>query len=203
MGASFRQHSAAQDPGSGRMGTQDSEARTTREIDLAGKRIVVLDDALEQSVIDWLDSARHRHYGLSDFDTEGTEYSLHWKSEEEMEETFTRPFIDLAYLVFPDRELRLERCHFNLHLYGDLQFPHTDGPPGSVTALVFANKVWEPKWMGETIFYEAPDEPTIAVAPRPGRVVIFDGDILHRGGVPQRECFQPRLSFALKFRPIS
>ena len=95
---------------------------------------------------------------------------------------------------------RLARVHSNLHLYGDLQFPHLD-LKGGVTAVYFANPEWEEKWQGETIFYDDRREPLYALAPRPGRLAVFQADILHRAGVPSRECFRPRISVAFKFVP--
>jgi hypothetical protein len=53
--------------------------------------------------------------------------------------------------------------------------------------------------MGETIFYDSHSEPVYAVLPMPGRVVVFGADILHRGGVPSRECVEAKRSLAFKF----
>ena len=178
-----------------------AEPRITRDILVAGKRVIVIDDALGPEAIEWFDRKRNLEYKLNDYDSPETEHSLHWKREIDLKSPETRALSALVYEVFRGRSLRLVRAHYNLLLYGDVQFPHVDGPPGSVTLVLFANRVWRSTWMGETIFYENPEEPTIAVLPRPGRVVIFEGDILHRAGVPQRECFEPRLSFSMKFRP--
>ena len=79
-----------------------------------------------------------------------------------------------------------------------MQFPHHDITPG-MTWLYYSNPVWEPNWMGETTFYDSDQEPIYAVFPKPGRVVVFAGDILHRGGVPSRECVEARRSVAFKF----
>ena len=104
----------------------------------------------------------------------------------------------MAPEAFPLDTLRLERVHVNLHMYGDMQFPHGD-LPGGVTLLYYANPEWKENWMGETIFYDDSRDPVVAVAPRPGRVAIFDGDLVHRGGVPSRECYGPRISIAFKY----
>jgi hypothetical protein len=53
--------------------------------------------------------------------------------------------------------------------------------------------------MGETIFYDLQAEPIYAVFPKPGRVVVFAADILHRGGIPSRECAEARRSLVFKF----
>ena len=100
--------------------------------------------------------------------------------------------------VYPSLNLRLQRMHCNTHLYGDVPHAHTDSTPG-VTALYIANPRWEANWMGETIFCNDDGEPLYAVIPKPGRLLVFSGDIIHRGGVPSRECFEPRISIAFKF----
>jgi len=86
-------------------------------------------------------------------------------------------------------------------LYGDSLNPHQDLKEG-YTLLYYANTNagWDPrKCQGETIYYTPDDDPLYAVAPREGRVVLFEGDIRHRAGAPGRECFEPRVTLALKF----
>jgi hypothetical protein len=48
------------------------------------------------------------------------------------------------------------------------------------------------------MFYDG-GEARHTVAPRPGRLVIFDGALVHRVGVPSRECYVPRITVAFKF----
>ena len=131
---------------------------------------------------------------------------LHWKQEFTLEYITTNPFLRHIYSriksatakACPEPQIQLERVHCNVSLYGDMQFPHRDRTPG-MTWLYYASAVWEPKWMAETIFYDSNEEPVYAVFPKPGRVVVFAGDILHRGGVPSRECVAARRSLAFKF----
>jgi hypothetical protein len=145
-------------------------------------------------------------FSLSEYDTPQTRQVLHWKHEFDLRQPPQLPLIphllsrgtDATTELFPSAALELQRVHCNLHLYGDIQNPHTDIGSG-VTALYFANTRWETEWMGETVFYDAVDEPLLAVIPRPGRLVVFDADIVHRGGVPSRACVHPRLSLAMKF----
>ena len=88
------------------------------------------------------------------------------------------------------------RIYANLNLFGDFQFAHRDGD--GWTALLFANPEWWADWGGEFIAYSglAYDH---AISPRPGRMLIFDGLIPHRGGVPSNFCHAPRISIAIKF----
>lgn len=90
------------------------------------------------------------------------------------------------------------RIYANFNLFGDFQFAHEDGE--GWTALLFANPEWRDDWGGEFTAY--PDDGTpfaYSITPRPGRMVIFDGMIRHRGGVPSKFCFGPRISVAIKF----
>ncbi len=82
--------------------------------------------------------------------------------------------------------------------YGDVASLHTDSPTG-VTALYYANAVWEPEWDGETMFYDG-DEAVAAVAPRPGRVTLFPADMGHRSGTPSRVCEAARRAGVFKFK---
>ena len=149
---------------------------------------------------------RKLQFSLSDYDTDETKDQLHWKHEFEPESLEALPLLRLwrdtvvakTGELFPRINATLARVHCNNHPYGDLQRPHQDITPG-VTALYFANAVWSQDWQGEMVFFDRDEEPFYAVAPKPGRVVIFPGHILHRGGVPSRVCFEPRLSVAFKF----
>ena len=92
----------------------------------------------------------------------------------------------------------LRRIYANLNLFGDFQFAHHDGD--GWTALIFANPQWGEDWGGEILFYGGPETPFgYAVAPRPGGMLVFDGLIAHRGGVPSKFCHLPRITLAVKF----
>lgn len=173
----------------------------SRRLLVAGLPVVVLDDMMEADAITELfQRARRLPYTLSDIDSDATSYARHWKHElvgAEMEARLYRGLLDIAEATLPTYEPTLKRVHYNLHLYGDVQFAHTDTNGPGLTVLLYVNDQWPLSWMGETLFYEN-DEPVVAVVPKPGRVVIFDGRIVHRAGVQQRECFEPRISLALK-----
>ncbi len=91
------------------------------------------------------------------------------------------------------------RGYANFIPFGDLQFTHTDGDQW--TLLAYLNDEWKDDWGGETVFYdEHESQPVgVAIAPKPGRLVIFDGLIPHRGGAPSKLCFLPRIALNLRF----
>jgi len=179
------------------------EPIVSRDVRVGGRRLVVIDRFLSPRAAKGLhELASRRTYRLNDFDSDATAYSRHWKDEVPVEEAASSglyaAIVDLARSLFPARGLVLNRIHYNLHQYGDVQFAHQDSSGDGVTALLFVNQRWEPSWMGETVFYEDETEPSVVVLPRPGRIAVFEGAILHRAGVAQRECFEPRISLALK-----
>ena len=149
---------------------------------------------------------RKLEFSLSDYDTGETRDQLHWKHAFGLDTLDQLPLfcvwrdaiVARTNELFPGRNVALARVHCNNQPYGDLQRAHQDLTPG-VTALYFANAEWNRDWQGELVFFDRNEEPFHAVAPKPGRVVIFSGHILHRGGVPSRICFEPRLSVAFKF----
>ncbi len=187
------------------MGKESEPIVSVRQLD--GRSIFVVDGLVQPDVVEVIyRSLRSLSFDLADYDTESTAEVQHWLHEFEPSLFKANPifgtWFDLIVTktqeLFPANRLSLCRVHCNSHLYGDLQHAHRDVTPG-VTALYFGNAKWIDDWQGEVLFYDLAGEPHQAVAPKPGRVVLFPGDILHRGGVPSRKCFEPRLSVAFKF----
>lgn len=113
------------------------------------------------------------------------------------------PFIDcitaVVERVFPRKKLELYWAYYNRIRYGDVAIAHRDTQTPSLTAIYHANADWQDEWEGETLFYGAGGEAVFAVAPRPGRLVLFDGQMLHRGGVPSRLCHEGKLSIVVRY----
>jgi hypothetical protein len=175
----------------------------SRHVTIGERQLLVLDGIFADKDIESIHQFLVRlPYRLNDVDSNETSYSRHWKAELPVEMAQSTPVfrkcVELTREVMNSKPLVLRRVHSNLHLYGDMQFPHID-LVGGVTTLYYANPGWDDKWMGETAFYDENKEPMYVVAPKPGRLVVFDADIVHRAGVPSRECYQPRISVAFKF----
>ena len=145
-------------------------------------------------------------FTLSDFDNEQSRHIRHWKFDIDPGHFSTNPVfrhwreivVAKTAELFPRGRLEVARIYCNNVFYGDHQHAHYDSETG-VTALYFANWQWEEDWHGETIFYDDAGEARYAVAPRPGRLVAFPANVVHRGGVPAKTCLQPRLTVAFKF----
>lgn len=94
------------------------------------------------------------------------------------------------------------RCYTNFASYGDVLLTHVDALPDhrELTALWFLCDRWDIEWGGETLFFDSTGEARIAVAPKPGRLLLFDGAIRHAGRPPNRNCPVSRYTFAIKLR---
>ncbi len=106
----------------------------------------------------------------------------------------------IAEKMFPGEVLHDVRAYVNSAVYGDSYYIHRDNPEhrNNVTVLYYANLNWQPDWGGETIFYNDDNDAVLAVSPRPGRLVVSRGAILHRGTVPTQDCSEARLTIAYK-----
>lgn len=190
------------------MRTDNQAIVCVREVD--GRCIYVVDDMFQPDMVQMLhEILRRLPFSLTEFDTTGTNARRHWNYEFPLGSLTSDPVLRMWHglivaktiELFPKTRVDLSRVHCNNHLYGDLQNAHTDLVPG-ITSLYFANSKWSDDWHGETLLYGSSGEPIYAVAPKPGRLLMFAGDIVHRGGVPSRACFEPRLSVAFKFKTI-
>ena len=180
----------------------------TRQLD--ERPLILIDGLFEPDFVELFDRFLQKlPCCLSDYDGKDSRHVLHWKHEFTLDYVATNPFLKYIYSrvrsatekACPEPQIELKRVHCNVSLYGDMQLPHRDITPG-MTWLYYSNPVWESKWMGETIFYDSNEEPAYAVFPKPGRVAVFAADILHRGGVPSRECVAARRSVAFKFSQL-
>ena len=130
----------------------------------------------------------------------------HWATETKLENLLKQPIYELtrrAVAGFGSAGIgyRPYRAYTNVASFGDMLFTHTDCLPGQgdLTALWYLCDDWNIEWGGETMFYDQHGEVAVAIAPKPGRLVIFDGSILHAGRPPNRICYAPRYTFAIKF----
>lgn len=78
---------------------------------------------------------------------------------------------------------------------------HRDNRPGlpGKTVVVFCNSHWASAWGGELMFYTNDKADLIkSVMPKPGRIVIFDGEIPHSAKAPNMSCAELRVTLAFK-----
>jgi hypothetical protein len=120
-------------------------------------------------------------------------------------DSFLRGLRQTVETLFPDEHFTDQRAYVNCSVYGDAYYIHRDcaAHERHVTALYYANLEWQPDWGGETIYYNDDEDAEFAISPRPGRLVIARGAVLHRGNVPSRSCYEERYTLAYKLNSVS
>ena len=76
----------------------------------------------------------------------------------------------------------IKRCYYNCFRKGDNPRYHTD--PGRKTFMFYLNKEWNTSWGAPTKFKERKYHLSKSVFPKPGRLIIFDSNIWHKGTAP-------------------
>ena len=121
--------------------------------------------------------------------------AIFWQDPSEDQRVFfdmvtkTEPFVE-----FKDRALM--RTVINCDTIADSHTLHYH--EGMDVILYYANLKWEDGWSGETIFYEG-DNIICALPYTPNRMVVFDGNLLHRFNGPSRTATKYRFSISTFF----
>jgi len=117
---------------------------------------------------------------------------------------FLRGLRQTVERLFPGEQFTDQRAYVNCSVFGDSYYAHRDCNPQErhVTALYYANLDWRLDWGGETIYYNDDEDAELVILPRPGRLVVARGAVLHRGGVPTRTCHEERYTLAYKLNSI-
>jgi hypothetical protein len=109
-------------------------------------------------------------------------------------------------ILYPSWRFSLKQSYAKNLCYGDCPYPHVDGKSERhavvLSTVYYANARWDPVWGGETHFFNRGMDAVLSITPSPGRLVIFNGTIMHRAGVPMRNCQASRYSLINKFRGV-
>ena len=177
----------------------------SRELLVEGRPIRVFDGLLP-NVADYVLGLSRAAFTRSEIARPETAEYKHWATEVKLEALVRQPIFETTQqavraFASPGIAYRPYRAYTNVASYGDMLFTHTDCLPDQhdLTALWYLCERWDVEWGGETMFYDSQDDVACAVTPKPGRLVIFDGAIKHVGRPPNRICYAPRYTFAIKF----
>ncbi|UNK50792.1 2OG-Fe(II) oxygenase [Lysobacter sp. S4-A87] len=180
----------------------------SRELLIDGRPLRVFDGHLP-NVSDYVAGLSRAAFTRTEMARPETAAYLHWATEVKLDGLVRQPIFEVtrrAVLAFesPGYTYRPYRAYTNVASYGDMLFSHTDCLPDQhdLTALWYLCEKWDLEWGGETVFFDSHDDIAHAVQPRPGRLVIFDGAIKHVGRPPNRICYAPRYTFAIKFERV-
>ena len=104
----------------------------------------------------------------------------------------------------PSESYGFSRGYVNLGIHGDVNHMHMDGKYYDCkTLLYYANRNWEYNWGGNTVFYDDEGNAKTNVDIKPGRIVIFDGNIPHTVMPMNVRCSPSyRFTVALKFESL-
>lgn len=97
--------------------------------------------------------------------------------------------------------LKLERVYASAVPYGTVHEPHKDYLnylQGGITVMYYLNHNWDLKFSGETVFFN--DQEIIkSIIPKPGRIVLFDGNITHCARDVRRDVNDLRMVLTFKY----
>jgi len=181
----------------------------TRRSAVDGRLVAVFDGLLAQGVVEQMCEALDQSpFQRTEVARPETADYKHWVMEMSVERLVQLPlWPPLAKAIETlrlGRAYRPYRSYTNHAQFGDMLFSHTDCAPDAheLTALWYLMPRWDLEWGGETLFFDASEDCIQCVSPKPGRLVIFDGAIRHCGRPPNRICYTPRYTFAVKLEPI-
>lgn len=181
---------------------------TVSRLGIGRFRVWVLDGLLNHEHISslelFLKGAAYRRTEVATPETPHiTHHAVEFSQEQTQQMGLVEPTLFALKQFEPELLFSIHRQYCNACYFGDLLLPHRDALPGQndVTALWYLNAHWDLSWGGATQFFDEAAGTAIAVLPRPGRLVLFDGELLHVGLAPNRQCFEPRLTLAIKLFP--
>lgn len=169
------------------------------------ENVYIIDDLLnEKQIIDL-----HKSILIADFTVMGASSIETYKNREIMFELDSKDFasttlgnsIQSAIFEIHKKNLTCYRVVGNYIRYGSQTFAHQDTSTNdSLTALYFANSDWSFDWGGEVLIYNKEKESDICIGVKPGRLVLFPSNLLHKGGVPNRICTDIRLTISARYK---
>jgi len=184
------------------------EARLVKATSVAGRMVFVVDGAVSEDVRDQLyqclqtDAFRKTEFARPDtreFRHHIVEYSVEKLRRTELFQVVCR-LVDALFSSQQALPLQVYRIYTNAVMFGDAGFVHRDScEPEHVTAIVYPNPEWTSEMGGETLFYDEAGEIVEVLEPRPGRLVLFRGCIMHKGSPPSRLFWGSRYTTAFKF----
>jgi len=177
---------------------------------LGQSRLAVFDDLLETNDLVNLHSALlQAGYAKSGYDRTDTFDARYWSTDISLDTAESMPIFGPTSSALesfrPENNYKLYAANINASCYGDMLYSHLDSElgDGKVTAAWYICEKWNHEWGGETLFFDEAKDARAVVMPRPGRLAIFDSDILHAERPPNRIYFYPRYTLTLKFESFS
>ncbi|EAR62798.1 2OG-Fe(II) oxygenase [Neptuniibacter caesariensis] len=182
----------------------------TRVIEIDNKKIYIFDDIADKDQIrrfsHSLEIANYSCIQANDISTKEHKEWVAGFDISDMEDHWLFRFCSKVTSDLRGSDYYCGTAFANAFSYGSIAFPHTDSgqsddAEGDLTFLYFGNHEWDTKWGGELMLYDDQLEPLSCVGVKPGRLVCFAGDVIHKAGIPSRQCYSTRYTFSLRFYP--
>ena len=169
-----------------------------KTLPFADKQITIVDDLYSEQELDIMDRyfGSYTYWGLGyDMNEYGASSATLCRSLKWDQWVGLHAILDDIRWIMSRRLERLDiktplfsRCLINNFKFGDSPMFHKDTPgnPDGQTFMVYPNKAWDLNWGGYTAFADEEDDVIACVNPKPGRIVIFPGEINHSGVAPTK-----------------
>ena len=179
------------------------ELTCTRRLSIDGLPVSIFDAVMPADVVEQTYRALlHRRYESDHASSKSTKEYREWVCEIDLDDfRKDRLFDEMSRLVqacFADVPIGFFSVFCNCISYGCHTFRHQDGGENCYSALYYANPEWKVDWGGETTFFDSRGDAVACVAPVPGRIIVLDGRIYHRAGMPSRACPHRRYTVSLR-----
>jgi hypothetical protein len=184
--------------------------REVRAFAIDGRKVLVVDSLLRKAEIKSFDATcqdltfRKKYFSSREHKAHrlwGSQLDLDSLSSTILYEEATR----LAGKHFECDRIVTDWASVNMLSAGDVTFPHRDvnrksETPGKafLTFIYFVNAAWDADWGADFIFYDSKREPVACVGAKPGRLLVFEGQLFHKANPPSNHVTHPRLTLVFK-----
>jgi hypothetical protein len=180
-----------------------------RKVQIDSDTVHIIDDAISPAFNQRLyDSLSRSGFTQSEGASEVTSAYKHLARDFDLDRLERSAFGKMsndAIREFVSEPQQIYRGYCNMMLFGHLGGMHRDCSLGwnDLSALYFVCPEWKANWGGELHMFDKSGDAQLAIAPRPGRLVLFRGKSLHSATAPSVICTVPRFSIALKCRDFT
>ena len=165
----------------------------------------IIDNVFDENTVDFL-YGYYRDVSPWHFTGEGNANTNWRKFYKDLSKDFEEDHIlfNKAEEIFSNKLPHLKNTHMldkpyaSGYVYGTHHEMHRDGD--CYTIMFYLNKLWAMSYAGETIFTNNEETEIISsVIPKPGRAVVFDGQIPHCAREVSRTCIELRMVATFKY----
>ena len=165
----------------------------------------IIDNVFDEKTVDFL-YGYYRDLSPWHFTGEGNANTNWRKFYKDLSRDFEEDHIlfNKAEEIFSNKLPHLKNTHVldkpyaSGYVYGTHHEMHRDGD--CYTIMFYLNKLWAMSYAGETIFTNNEETEIISsVIPKPGRAVVFDGQIPHCAREVSRTCIELRMVATFKY----